>query len=119
MAPKYFPDNPVVAGHRYNFVLPINIEYLRHSLFSPTALMVLSFLAVTVWLGAASARRDPERGLPLFAVELALIAATLAFGIVYEPRIFVPLIPFLVACAVQMRTAATTSGRISSASSIA
>ena len=118
MAPKYFPDNPVVAGHRYNFVLPINIEYLRHSLFSQTALTVLSFLAITVWLGAAAARRDPQRGLPLFAIELALIAATLGFGIIYEPRVFVPLIPFFVVSAVQMRTAATSPGRISSASSI-
>ena len=118
MAPKYFPDNPVVAGHRYNFVLPINIEYLSHSLFSPTALVVLSFLAIAVWLGAAMARRDPQRGLPLFAVELALIAATLAFGIVYEPRIFVPLIPFLVASAVQMRSAAIPAGQNRPATSI-
>jgi len=107
MAPKYFPDNPVVAGHRYNFVLPINIEYLRHSLFTPTALLVLGFLGTTVWLGATLARRDPQRQLPLFAVELALIAAMLGFGIIYEPRIFVPLIPFFVASAVQRRAAAT------------
>ncbi len=106
MAPKYFPDNPVVAGYRYNFVLPINIEYLRHSLFSPTSLLVLGFLGTTVWLGAALARRDPQRQLPLFAVELALIVAMLGFGIIYEPRIFVPLIPFFVASAVQMRAAA-------------
>jgi len=109
MAPKYFPDNPVVAGHRYNFVLPINIEYLGHSLFTPAALLVLGFLGTTIWLGAALARRDPERQLPLFAVELALIAAMLGFGIIYEPRIFVPLIPFFVASAVQLRAAETSA----------
>lgn len=109
MAPKYFPNNPVTAGYRYNFVLPINIEFLRHSFFSPAALLVLGFLGTSVWLGAALSRRDPQRQLPLFAVELALIAAMLGFGIIYEPRIFVPLIPFFVASAVQMRSVTTAA----------
>lgn len=102
MAPKLYPDNPIVAGHRYNLVLPLNIAFLEHPLRTGSPLIVIAFLTATIWLGAAFARLDPQRHLTLFLLELAMVAALFLFGRFNEPRIFLFLIPFVVISAVMV-----------------
>jgi hypothetical protein len=100
MGPRLFPHSPFIAGPSYHLGLWVNAVYLEHSLFTAKALIVVTFLAMTVWLGAMFARLDPQRHLSIFLAELAMLAALLVFGLLNEPRIFLILIPFVVNSAV-------------------
>lgn len=93
-------DTPLKAGATYNFVLPVNIEILRHEFFTIRVLFAIAFIAAAVSLGLKFARLDPYRYLGLYLTELALVAAALVFGIINELRIFLVLLPFVVATAV-------------------
>jgi hypothetical protein len=93
-------DTPVTAGNPYNIVLPINIDALIHSFFTARIMIALAFMATAVALGARFARLDPQRYLALYLTELALVVAAVVFGIIYELRIFLVLVPFVVASAV-------------------
>lgn len=93
-------DTPLTPGAAYNFVLPINIEILTHEFFTVRVMFAVAFIAAAIFLGARFARRDPERHLGLYLTELALVAAALFFGIINELRIFLVLMPFVVASAV-------------------
>jgi len=109
MAPKIFINNPVTAGNRYNFVLPLNIEFLKDSLFTVAAWITITFLGTVIFLGAKFARLDPQRYLALYFTELALVAALLLFGMISEPRIFLILVPFAVSSAVLVTSLQNTA----------
>jgi len=51
-------------------------------------------------LGACVVRRDPQRYLALYLVELSFIASLLVFGWLFETRGNLPLIPLVVMSAV-------------------
>ena len=58
------------------------------------------FLAMVATLGACLVRLDPQRYLALYLVELSFILALFVFGVFFEWRIYLPLIPFVVAAAI-------------------
>ena len=51
-------------------------------------------------LGACVVRRDPQRYLALYLVELSFIASIFVFGYLLETRLYLPLIPFIVMSAI-------------------
>jgi hypothetical protein len=93
---------PNTAG-RYNLGLLWNIDFLKDSLFTFKAWMmalwawmIVLFLATTALLGAKFASLDPQRYLSIYLIELSLLAALLLFGLIYETRIYLVLVPFII-----------------------
>jgi hypothetical protein len=83
----------------YPIILPQNIDRLKHSLTHfdrhfPIA--VPAFLAIVIVLGACAMRRDPQRYLALYLVELSYIASLFVLAQLMETRIYLALIPFVV-----------------------
>jgi hypothetical protein len=68
----------------------------------PSIVFVLSFNVLNDGngVGACLVRRDPERYLALYLVELALMGSLFMFGVFSETRIYLVLIPFVVMPAV-------------------
>ena len=103
MGPKLYPHSPIKSGTSYKIQLGYNIEFLKKSLthFSrPFWFVIPVFLAMVLVLGAYVVRRDPQRYLALYLVELSFIVALFVFGWFYETRQYLPLIPFVVMPAV-------------------
>jgi hypothetical protein len=91
------------STNSYPSVLQLNIDVLKHSLtrFTPDyTFLVPVFLATVAALGACVVRRDPQRFLALYLVELSFMASLFVFGILYETRIYLALVPFVVMPAV-------------------
>jgi hypothetical protein len=106
MGPTLFPGNLVpTAGKRYNFALLFNVELLKDVLFNYKTWIiapyyriwiVVPFLAVVIALGTKVVRLDPQRYLSFYLIELSILAGLCSFGFIFETRVFVILIPFVV-----------------------
>jgi hypothetical protein len=90
------------SGNSYNIVLRLNLFLLKGSLTDNFGgwFTVPVFLAIVATLGACLVRLDPQRYLALYLVELSFILALFVFGVFFEWRIYLPLIPFVVAAAI-------------------
>jgi hypothetical protein len=77
-------------------VLKWMLTRLTHGLWFTIPL----FLVIVATLGAFLARLDPRRYLALYLVELSFILALFVVGIVIESRVYLALIPFVVAAAI-------------------
>jgi len=84
------------TADRYNLGLLWNIDFLKNSLSTFKAWMLVLFLATTALLGAKFASLDPQRYLSIYLIEPSLLAALLLFGLIYETRIYLVLVPFII-----------------------
>jgi hypothetical protein len=92
-----------MAGRSYIISLGVNLELLKWMLTRLTRdfyFTIPLFLVMVATLGAFLARLDPRRYLALYLVELSLILTIFVVGIVIEPRVYLALIPFVVAAAI-------------------
>ena len=90
-------------GKSYIFIPQFNIALLKHSLthFSrPFFFTTPAFLAMVIALGACLVRRDPQRYLALYLVELSLLVCLFLFGRFDVTRLYLIFIPFVVISAV-------------------
>jgi hypothetical protein len=99
--------NLLVEAEKAEDIYPIhfsyNIAFLKASLihFSrPFWFVAPVFLAMVTVLGACIVRSDPQRYLALYLVELSFIASIFTFGLLFEMRLYLALIPFVVMPAV-------------------
>jgi hypothetical protein len=89
----------------YPIHLSYNIAFLKSSLTHFTRefwFIVPAFLAMVMALGACIVRYDPQRYLALYLVELSFIASIFVFGLLFEMRLYLALIPFVVMPAVML-----------------
>jgi hypothetical protein len=104
IGPQQYPDLTVNwSGNSYNIVLGLNLELLKFSLTHLTRdfwFTVPVFLAMVATLGASLVCLDPERYLALYLVELSFILSLFVVGLFLETRLYLPLIPFVVAAAI-------------------
>jgi hypothetical protein len=99
IGPELYPNSPITGGNRYNITLLQNIHTVKTSLSTLNyqfEFMILIFLILNLALGARLVRRDPQRYLGFYLVEIALVASLFTFGWFVETRIYLILIPFLV-----------------------
>jgi hypothetical protein len=87
---------PASRGGEYNFVFAINLELIKHSLFTPWFFVLVPFVPTLILLGAAFVRLDPERYLAIYLVALSMLAGCFLFGYFGELRIYLILVPFVV-----------------------
>ena len=86
-------------------------RFLKQSLthFDRTFLFTVpAFLAMVTALGACVVRRDPQRYLALYLVELSLMVSLFLFGRFDETRLYLVLIPFVVISAVLLSCSKNT-----------
>ena len=101
MGPKLYPSSPITGGNRYNLVLQVNIDFLKktfnYKAWIYTKIWIVApFLATVIVLGANLVRIDPQRYLSIYLIELGMLATLLLFGLLYETRVLLILIPFVV-----------------------
>ncbi len=99
---------------RYNLVFEYNMHMLKDSVTDVTHkfwIAVPAFLVMVTGLGAVLVRRDPQRYLTIYFIELSLLVALFLFGWFYETRIFLILIPFVVISAVLLSGSTNTGAR--------
>ena len=87
----------------YPIHLSVNTSLLRESLLTRNRefwFVVPVFLAMVAALGACVVRRDPQRYLALYLIELSFLASLFVFGFLFETRLYLALIPFVVMAAV-------------------
>lgn len=91
-----------ISANSYPSRLPQNIHILRKLLTFTREfwIVVPVFLAMVTALGACVVRRDPQRYLALYLVELSIMALFFVFALLDETRIYLVLIPFVVMPAV-------------------
>ena len=90
-------------GNSYNIYLQFNIALLKQSLTHftrPFWFTTPAFLAMVTALGACFVRRDPQRYLALYLVELSFLVCLFLFGRFDETRLYLIFIPFVVIFAV-------------------
>jgi hypothetical protein len=84
--------------------LPENIGMLKQLLWTHFDrglwFAVPLFSVIVAALGACVVRRDPQRYLALYLVELSFIGSLFTFGYLFETRLYLALIPFVVMSAV-------------------
>ncbi len=87
------------AGPRFHLMLADNLDRLATSLtsfnYAMSFLVPLGMLLFVVF-AVQVARRDPERNLANALIHLALLVSLLVFGIVFETRVYLALVPFVV-----------------------
>ena len=91
--------NSSFFGNSYNITLLNNILVLKESLTHFTRefwITVPAFLVMVTALGACLVRRDPQRYLTIYLIELSLLVSLFSFGVFFETRIYLILIPFVV-----------------------
>jgi hypothetical protein len=92
-------------------VLPQNIARLKDSLTHFDryfAIAIPVFLATVTALGACVVRRNPQRYLALYLVELSFIASIFVIGNLIETRHYLALIPFVVMAVVLLSRPCST-----------
>jgi hypothetical protein len=103
IGPKIFVDAPPDAGSAFHFRLGDNLRELGE-LFTRwdygMPIVIPALLVLVVLVAVALAARDARRYAGLAVTHVALIGSLLAFGLLHETRIYVVLIPILVAGAV-------------------
>ena len=87
------------AGPRFHFMLSDNLDKLWTSLTSFN--YVMSFLvpfgmAAFLVFAYRVARRDPGRNLANALVHALMLISMIVFGIIFETRIYLALVPFVV-----------------------
>jgi hypothetical protein len=87
------------AGPRFHWMLPDNLERLAEAWTAPSYTMgflvpagLLAFAAFCVVV----ARRDPYARGAAAAIQLAMVGAMVLFGVLFETRIYLVLLPFAV-----------------------
>jgi hypothetical protein len=103
VGPKLYPNFPINRWGGYHITLGPNVAFLKESLTHftrPFWFAVPVFLAIVAVLGACVVRLDPQRYLALYLVELSFMASLFVFGLFFETRIYLPLIPFVVVPAI-------------------
>ena len=104
------PDE-IYFGNSYTFIPQLNIVLLKQSLthFSrPFWFATPAFLAMVTALGACLVRRDPQRYLALYLVELSLLVSLFLFGRFDVTRLYLIFIPFVVISAVLLSCSKNT-----------
>ena len=100
IGPKIFLDAPAGTGGAFHFTLGDNLRALGE-IFTTwdygMPIVIPALLVLVLVLAAALASRDPRRYAGLAVTHLALVGSLLAFGLLHETRIYVVLIPILVA----------------------
>ena len=97
-SPQELPPE-VVYGRSFHFSLPQNwstaVSFFTLSVPEGFAFLVPLFLLAVVVLAIRLARSDWVRFAALSAVLLGMVAAFLCFGLVFETRVLLPLVPFV------------------------
>ena len=88
-----------MSADSYPVVLSQNVDRLKQSLthfdrYFPITVPV--FLATVIVLGACAVRRDPQRYLALYLVQVSYMASLFVLGQLMETRVYLALIPFVV-----------------------
>jgi hypothetical protein len=111
--PQDLPSQ-VLYGRSFHFSLPQNwdtaVTFFTLSVPEGFAFLVPLFLLVAVVLAIRLARSDWTRCAALSAVLLGMVTSFLCFGLVFETRVLLPLVPF-----VAMNAWAVFGGRTRSA----
>jgi len=94
--------------------LSYNIDFCMASLTHVTRefwLVIPIFLAMITSLWACLVRCDPRRYLALYLVELSFMASIFVFGLLFETRLYLALIPFVVMPVILLSRQTTKLGR--------
>jgi hypothetical protein len=109
MGPKIFADAPATSNGMFQFRLLENLHLIGGAFMTSdygvtfvTMAFIVLFLLGTVIVAACLAYLYPARLLGLSLTYIAMVMALLAFGALFETRIYVELIPLLVAGATLM-----------------
>ncbi len=105
IGPRIFSDAPQVGGHLIALTLMDNLSDIASAFTTYSSQMfvvVPMFLLGVVAIALLLAYRWPDRLAGLAFVYVAMVAALFTFGKIYETRIYVELIPLLVAGAVTL-----------------
>lgn len=89
----------VVYGRSFHFTLFNNLASLRNCLADNMQngfpVVVPLFLGLAVFVALRLLRQEPGRHGALAVVLLGMVASLLLFGLVYETRVLLPLVPFV------------------------
>ena len=90
---------PEIARQSFHFTLDSNLEYLRSTVLSAGAtvdFLIPVYILTVFYFSFRLARISAGRYLSLAIVMAAFMASTIAFGVVYEVRVYLEFIPFIV-----------------------